>query len=259
MSDNIVATGTHFLCHERNLQLCPDVIQYKRLLMKRFLLSVLTLAALVCAVPARAQYYQIASQLPGLLSPALSGSFNYKGYIELSGLAGVGTDRANFVGVSTTQGFRYSSWFFMGVGLGVDVVTAQGADPDSPRSVAYGYPDYGGYEGTKTKAMIPVFSDFRFNIGDQSSVSAFIDLKLGAAWLIGTPYLRLHDAYVTNSARFYCKPTVGVRIPVNARNSSQAFNIGLTYQLLTADDDYYWSPGGNVTLNSFGVTLGYEW
>lgn len=107
--------------------------------------------------------------------------------------------------------------------------------------------------------MIPVFSNFRFNIGDQSSVSAFIDLKIGAAWLIGTPYLRLHDAYVTNSTRFYCKPTVGVRIPVNARNSNQAFNIGLTYQLLTADDDYYWSPGGNVTLNSFGVTLGYEW
>lgn len=222
--------------------------------MKRFLLSAMLLTVLVFAVPVRAQYYQIANQIPGLLSPALSGSFNYKGYVELSGLAGVGVNRANFVGVYTAQGFKYSSWFFMGAGIGVDMVMAQGADADSPRDVGYG-----SFRSSKTKCMIPVFTDFRFNFGSQSSVSAFIDLKLGAAWLIGSPYLQLHDAYISNDAQFYCKPTIGVRIPVNAQNNRQAFNIGLTYQLLTTDENYYWNPGGNITLNNFGMTIGYEW
>lgn len=230
--------------------------------MKRFLLSALTLGALACAVPAHAQYYQIANQLPGLLSPALSGSFNYKGYVELSGTAGVGTNRANFISLTTTQGFRYSSWFFMGVGLGIDIAMAQGADAGSPRAAAYngyGEPGCNCYSVAKTKAMIPVFTDFRFNIGDPASVSAFVDVKLGAAWLLGSPYLRLREAYISNDAQFYCKPTIGVRIPVNSKNSSQAFNIGLTYQLLTTDNNYYWNPGDNITLNNFGVTLGYEW
>lgn len=225
--------------------------------MKRFVLSLLTLAAIVCAMPARAQYYEIANQLPGLLSPALSGSFNYKGYVELSGLAGVGDNRANFIELSTTQGFRYSSWFFMGVGIGVDVAMSQGTEPNGPRELQEWYGD-SYYRTTKTKAMIPVFSDFRFNIGDQSTVSAYIDIKAGAAWLIGAPYLRMHNAYMSNDAQFYLKPSIGVRIPVNSQNSRQAFNIGLTYQLLTSDNNYYWSRN-SVTLSNFGVTIGYEW
>jgi len=70
---------------------------------------------------AKAQYYEIANQLPGVISPALSGSMNYKGFIELSGVAGFGDNRANIIGVTTSQGFQYSSWFFMGAGLGVEV------------------------------------------------------------------------------------------------------------------------------------------
>lgn len=225
--------------------------------MKRLFLSAAILAMFVCAIPVRAQYYEIANQLSGLLSPALSGSFNYKGYVELGGVAGVGTNRANFICLSTSQGFRYASWFFMGAGIGVDVAMVRGADAYEPtRMTDY---DYIGYRASDTKVMIPVFTDFRFNIGSLSAASAFIDLKLGAAWLIGSRYLQLHDAYISNDAQFYCKPTIGVRIPVNAQNSSQAFNIGLTYQLLTSDNNYYWGDGGNVTLNNFGVTLGYEW
>lgn len=85
--------------------------------------------ALVLAAPkASAQYYEIATQLPQLISPALSGSLNYKGFVELSGTAGIGNNRVNDIGISTTQGFRYASWFFMGVGAGVDVVMAQQPD-----------------------------------------------------------------------------------------------------------------------------------
>lgn len=224
--------------------------------MRRYFLLAATMLAIIIAAPsAHAQYYQIANQLTGLLSPALSGSFNYKGYVEMSGTAGIGDNRANFIGVSTSQGFRYSSWFFMGVGIGVDVAMSKGLEdgsgiPEDERFIGY-------YRTTQTKAMIPVFSDFRFILGSESKTSGFIDLKLGAAWLIGSPYLRMHGAYMTNDAQFYLKPTVGVRIPVNTKNSRQAFNVGVTYQLLTSSN-YYWRDG-SVTLNNFGVTIGYEW
>ena len=71
---------------------------------------------------AKAQFYEIANQIPQLLSPALSGSFNYKGYVEVSYLKGVGSDIFDFVDFSTTQGFKYRNWFFMGVGAAVDVI-----------------------------------------------------------------------------------------------------------------------------------------
>lgn len=224
--------------------------------MKRFILSIFALAALVFAVPVRAQYYEIANQIPSLISPALTGGFNYKGYVELTGTAGIGGNRANFAGISTSQGFRYASWFFMGVGLGVDIAKGQDAGPDEAAYLRAPY-DY-TYESSTTKVMIPVFSDFRFNIGGQTSVSAFVDIKAGAAWLIGSSALRMHDTYMTNDAQFFLRPTVGVRIPINSQNSSQAFNIGVTYQLLTSDNNYYWRSS-SVTLNNFGVTLGFEW
>ena len=71
---------------------------------------------------AKAQFYEIANQIPQLLSPALSGNFNYKGYVEVSYLKGVGSDIFDFVDFSTTQGFKYRNWLFMGVGAGVDIM-----------------------------------------------------------------------------------------------------------------------------------------
>ena len=123
--------------------------------MKKLLsLAVAAVLAVGMAVPARAQYYEIANQLPSLISPALSGSMQYRGFVEGSGLAGMGKNRANFLGISTSQGFQYASWFFMGVGMGVDVAMAQqddryGAwDPDDW--------EYGGTAKTKCKS-----SEFR--------------------------------------------------------------------------------------------------
>lgn len=221
--------------------------------MKRFYSLLLLLAALV-PLSLSAQYYEIANQLPSLISPALSGSGSYKGFVEFSGLAGLGHNRANDIGISTSQGFQYTSWFFMGVGVGVDVMMAQQPEGWQPN------PDYDYmYRGTaKTKAMIPVFSDFRFNIGERNTTSFFIDLKLGAAWLIGRDYLRMADGFMSNSTQFFFRPSIGVRIPVSAQNSKQAFNIGLTYQLLTSNNNYYWNSN-SLTLNNLGVSVSYEW
>lgn len=225
--------------------------------MRRLILSLTICAAMLGAVTASAQYYQIANQIPGLISPALSGSLNYKGFVEFSGLAGLGTNRANFIELSTTQGFRYSDWFFMGAGVGIDVAMAQNPDrlsslPDVDR------PDYWGHGYSKTMAMVPVFSDFRFNIGTGAGTAMFIDLRLGAAWLLGSNYLRLENGCLTNGTQFYFRPTVGVRIPVSAQNARQAINIGLTYQLLTSNDNWYWNDR-SLTLHSLGASVSFEW
>jgi hypothetical protein len=66
---------------------------------RRGLLALVAAVALAASAPAaRAQYFQIASQLPSLIQPALSGSMTYRGFVEASGLAGFGENRANFLG-----------------------------------------------------------------------------------------------------------------------------------------------------------------
>lgn len=227
--------------------------------MKRIASLLAAIAVLIGSSSASAQYYEIANQLPGLLSPALSGSFKYKGFVDISGTAGIGDNRANFLGVSTTQGFQYASWFFMGVGLGVDVAMAHQPEiyADAPSlDTDYGYGPHPYYDGKKTKAMIPVFSDFRFNIGDTSKTSFFIDLKIGAAWLIGNGDLAMENGYLSTSTQFYLKPTAGVRIPISGK---QAVNIGVTYQLLTSNNNYCRWNDDSVTLNSLGATIAFEW
>ncbi len=207
---------------------------------------------------ARAQYYQIASQLSGLISPALSGSMNYRGFVEIAGLAGFGENHANFVGISTSQGFLYSSWFFMGVGLGVDMAIVRN-DVVDKNDWGGVYPGYYDHSTSRTKAMVPVFTDFRFNIGAGRGMGAYIDLKLGASWLLGNRYLTLQHGRLSGNTQFYLKPSVGVRIPVSDANSRQAFNVGLTYQLVTSNSNYYRWDGDGVTLNALGLSVAYEW
>ena len=212
--------------------------------------------AMVSTVNARAQYYDLVSQIPNLISPALSGSLNYKGYVDATATFGIGHNRANFVGLSTSQGFRYSNWFFMGAGVGIDLVTSSINDRDNL--------DFAPYPITRatsrTKAMIPIFSDFRFNIGNNGGASVFLDIKAGATWLIGSSYLELNDGALSNRAQFLLRPSLGVRLPVVSKNPKSALNIGVTYQLITADNSWgYWNNNFSPTLNSLGVNIGYEW
>lgn len=221
--------------------------------MKRFNLLLLSaLAALLLPAAASAQYYQIANRLQGLISPALSGSVNYKGFVEVAGVAGIGDNRANFLELSTSQGFRYSNWFYMGAGMGVAVAMAHQTEWLGGNSTPYPGRDY-----AKTKCMIPVFSDFRFNIGTGGAASVFIGIRLGAAWLLGSSYLLMDDACMTSETQFYMRPAIGVRIPL-AKGGNQAFNAGVTYQMLTSNNNYY-RQSNSVTLNNIGLSLAFEW
>lgn len=220
--------------------------------------AAITGAAMLTSSSANAQYAQIANQIPDIISPALSGSMNYKGFVEATATFGIGNDRANFVGVSTTQGFQYASWFFMGAGIGVDVAMSSTGDNYNlgPR------PDPNYSPGlARTKAMIPLFTDFRFNFGGNNGVSFFADIKAGATWLIGNSYLELNSGSLSTRTQFLLRPSIGVRIPTNSQNPKQAFDIGVTYQLITANNSWgYWNNSYyDTTINSLGVSVGYEW
>ena len=124
------------------------------------------------------------------------------------------------------KGFKYANWFFMGVGAGVDIML-----PND-------HHDY--YE---PGVMVPLYADFRFLIGDQSKVSANLDLRVGAAF----PFNNL-----IGDENFYLRPSLGVRFPINKNKPKQALNVAFTYQLLV-DGCHYWDR------HSLGATIGFEW
>ncbi|MDE6271818.1 MAG: YdgA family protein [Muribaculaceae bacterium] len=229
----------------------------KKILSRLFAPAAIGIAILGSSSSANAQYAQIVNQIPELLSPALSGSMNYRGFVDATATFGIGNDRANFIGVSTTQGFQYASWFFMGVGIGVDVATSSTSDRYTSLRPDPGY----GPSMARTKAMIPLFSDFRFNFGSNSNASFYADIKAGAAWLLGNSFLELNNGSLSTRTQFILRPSIGVRIPVNKQKPKQAVNIGVTYQLITANNSWgYWNNSYyDTTLNSLGVNVGYEW
>lgn len=216
----------------------------------------LILCALFPSVKASAQFYEIANRIPSLISPALSGSFNYKGSLDAGYSKTLGKYDADFLEFSTSQGFQYASWFYMGVGLGVDVLFShQNGDWGNNWNYSGGFDS--NHSSTSTAAMMPLFTDFRFNFGGGSGASFFLDLKVGCSFLLSDKYIRIGDGYLTNQEYFYLRPTLGIRIPTNSNNSKQAFDIGITYKLLTSN---YWNSWSrNVTLNALGATIAYEW
>ena len=203
-----------------------------------------------------AQYYEIANRLPQLLSPALSGSGSYKGFIEAGYSKTFGKYNADFAEFSTSQGYRYGSWFYMGVGLGVDVLFSHrdsqwgnGWNPDSDFNTSH--------SSTQTAAMIPLFSAFRFTLGSGGSAQFFIDLKVGCSFLLGNKYIEIGNGYLTNQQYFYLRPSLGLRVPTNKNNLKQAISIGVNYKLLTSN---YWNSWSrSISLNAVGASIAYEW
>ena len=222
--------------------------------MKRLRFLALMLTAFIGAGSMSAQYYELANQIPQLISPALSGSMNYKGFLDASYTKGVGPRQADFIEVTTTQGFQFTPWFYMGAGIGVQTIMTNRNDNYDP----WQYPgDWDSNKGSsRTGWMLPLYSDFRFNIGPRNDTSFFIDLRVGASFLLSDDYLEIGDGFLNSDQTFYFKPSIGMRIPLND-SGSQAVNIGLSYQLMT--QDYWYLPYSDVTLSSFGATIGFEW
>lgn len=212
--------------------------------MRRILSALLILAA--CVAPAKAQYYQMVNQGSQMIGTALQGGFYYRGFVEGSYLNGIGNNRASFLEITTTQGFKKADWFYMGIGAGLDVVFANYGEAQS---------QINGQSTQQTGMMIPLFTDFRFNIGSQSVTAAFVDVRLGASFLVGSDRLQVGDSYINRSECFYFKPSIGMRIPVDKKNTNHAFSVAASYLLVNTG---YWNYD-NINLSAIGVTLGYEW
>lgn len=215
---------------------------------------ILSILALASALGASAQYYEMSNQLEHMLGYVFSGSWQYKGFVDASGFTGLGDNKATIASITTTQGLQRASWFFMGVGMGVDILRTDnkeivdGSDINNLR-------DY-----NETGVMIPLFTDFRFTLGSSDSqTKVFIDLRLGASFLIGKDYLSFDGGNLSNNGQFYLRPSLGLRFPTNKANSKQAISVGAAYQLLTSNNNRNWNGGSALTLHALGLTVAYEW
>ncbi len=202
--------------------------------MKKLSILVLALAAFVSS--ASAQYGLMANKLTEMLTPALSGSFNYKGFFDVAYLAGF--DSPDLLEFTTTHGFKYSTWCFMGAGLGVELAFPQSIYTEIRNDVS---------------VLVPLYADFRFNIGNPAKVGFFIDMKLGAVFLLSGGRYDSDLYYMENDPSLYLKPSVGLRIPVNA--GKQALNLSVSYQLMTPR----FSNGWLINFNNLGGTIAFEW
>lgn len=202
------------------------------------------------AQAASAQYYQLINQATDMIGTAIRGGANYRGFFDVSYVRGIGDKKANFLEFSTTQGLKYGDLFFMGVGAGVDVMhTEINNNPYAPTN----------HVTTQNAVMIPLYTDFRLNLGAPTSASFFLDVKVGAGFFVSNDYILVGDGYINSSSSFYLKPTIGLRIPVSKTNPKLAVNIGGSYQLIT--NSYWYSPwqNNNVTLSALGLNVGFEW
>ncbi|MBD5236919.1 MAG: hypothetical protein HDS62_05190 [Bacteroidales bacterium] len=205
---------------------------------------------------ARSQIYEIVNQIPSLLSPALSGSGSYKGSLEAGWSKTLGNKNADFLEISTSQGYQYNSWFYMGAGMGADILFAHQND-DWGESWTPDYPSFAAHSSTKTAVMLPIFTDFKATFGAPDKVGFYIDLRIGCSFLLSDKYIEIGDGYLTNREYFYLRPSLGFRIPTSTNHPKQAIDVGVSYKLLTSN---YWnSYSRSTTLNSLGVTVAYEW
>lgn len=221
--------------------------------LKSLAFSLLLIAIVLVPLKGNSQYYAAANTLQSLIKPAISGSGKYKGFVEAGYSHTLGDYNGDFLEISTSQGYQYKNWFFMGVGLGVDVLFSHlndhwgdGMTPP-PSNKPY----------ITTAPMLPLFTDFRFNIGNTSTVSFFIDLKVGCSFLLSNKYVAIGDGYLTNREYFFLDPSLGLRVPVNKKNPKQAFDVGVRYKLLTSN--YWYQYNNNITLQSLGAFVAFEW
>lgn len=220
---------------------------------KIFLTLILAVAT---TFPASAQYSDIINGITNTIAPALSGAGSYKGFVDLEYTQGFGRYRTNFMTVSTSQGYKFTDWFYMGAGVGVDILWST-VNKGWGEDWSAHNPDWYSHEHTSSAVMIPVFSDFRFMLGAPTSTSFFINLRVGAAFLCTDSYIQIRDGYLTDQRYFYMQPSVGLRVPINQTNPKQAIDIGLHYRLMTSD---YWANWQyNATINGLGVNVAYEW
>lgn len=219
--------------------------------MKKILITLL-LGIVLLPLEANAQIYDVINTLQSVISPAISGSGRYKGYVDAGYSHTLSKYNGDFLEVSTSQGYQYNSWFYMGAGLGIDVLF-------SHKGTNWGQsvPPAGNPNITTTAPMLPLFADFRFMIGNTSNISFFLDLRIGCSFLLTNKVIAIGDGYLTNREYFFLDPSIGLRVPCNKKHPKQAVDVGVRYKLLTSN--YWYNYNNNITLQSLGAFVAFEW
>jgi hypothetical protein len=77
--------------------------------------------------------------------------------------------------------------------------------------------------------------------------------------LLSDKDIQVNRGYITSDECFYLKPAIGVRIPAGPTNRT-AITLAVNYQLITPGYRHYdYGDNSSVSLNGFGLTIGYEW
>jgi hypothetical protein len=96
-------------------------------------------------------------------------------------------------------------------------------------------------------------------LGNTSSVNYYIGTKIGCSFLVSDDEIHVNRGYITSDECFYLKPSIGIRIPAGPTDHT-ALNIAVSYQLITPGYNRYdYSNNESISLNGFGLTIGYEW
>ena len=141
-------------------------------MMKKYILIIV--AVLGLAMPAHSQFaselYSNTHEYDGWLHKG------YRGFVDIGG--GRGSDVGTF-SLTTTHGYQFSQWFFVGAGLGYEYTNT--------------WVEYKGstYVGWDDDNWFLLYLDLRLTIPTQSRFYPYANLKLGAE--LGsesTPYLR---------------------------------------------------------------------
>lgn len=221
---------------------------------KKILITIVL--GVVGILSASAQIGDVVNGLTSVMLPAIQRGSGYKGYVEADYTCGVGNYRANFLTLSTSQGYQLTNWFYIGAGIGVDMLWSK-INSGWGNDWIDNNPHWYEHEKTNFAVLIPVFTDFRFIMGNQTDIGFYIELKCGAEFLCSNNYVKIRDGYLTNQNYFYFQPSVGFRIPTCKTRPRQAMDIGVHYRLMTSD---YWSNWQrNASLNGFGINVSYEW
>ena len=150
------------------------------------------------------------------LNPRVKG---YRGWVETGGAVGLGTFGDGVFTFSTSHGYQFSPYFFLGAGIGVDY--------------------HFGWE----TVFMPIFANARAYFID-GKISPFLDAKIGYSPLDGTG--------------FYFSPSVGVSFGTSRKcavNLSIGYNLQRTEVYYYG---YYYSFYAYESMHGLSFKLGVE-
>lgn len=154
----------------------------------------------------------------------VSESAGYKGFVDLGYSIGVGDGQyAGRIDFTTSHGYQFNPYLFLGAGAGVNYYCERGASEWS----------------------FPVFANPRATLLD-GPVSPFIDAKIGYS-------------FGENIKGFYFSPGIGVHF--NSPNTGMKFNFTAGYTMQNVSYtyyDYYDYYSGRVNLSAITLKFGIE-